>query len=177
MENSRRGSHFLTALELGLEVTLRSPYPEQSKKVFEALLDHYHGPVRCNFPHLHYVIYTGRTSFENLRRRETLLHIAIRARGPMLVDRLLKAGADWEIANNEWQSPLMLSRLMVEGKDPRGLKHSGSFVSPLDVPRLAVRRRRNGHTKDGEILILLEEHALTHKSRYWSFVRAFREVH
>lgn len=111
------GHNFLTALEGAFDMVLTSPYRDHAVQVFHRVLAAYSGPQFCNFPYLHYHP-LGQTRWRNLTRRETLLHQAIRAQVPDVVDALLKNGADWEMANVNWHSPLKLADFISRDRNP-----------------------------------------------------------
>lgn len=178
--HSAYGHGFVTALELAFDTVLQSSYQEQAEQVFFTVLDRFHGPLYCNFPYFHYYPH-GRTRWANLRRRETILHRAIRARKPAIVERLLAAGADWNMANANWQSPLHLAGMISRGTNPDLRMNHGSFLQRLSPMRPFIsessRLSSASNSPSLAILAVLEEHAVNAPPpRPWASIRALREV-
>jgi ankyrin repeat protein len=177
-EQARYGSRWTTALDLALDVTISSPYTAQAEKVFSALLEKWNTREFVNFPHTHFV-YNRRIFYDNLRRRDTLLHRAVRAGKIDLVSGLLEAGADVDMADNYWLSPLQLSRI-VSPKRATSVtdKDRGSFWGRL-IPTHEQSRRFKARQED-DVMLHIERELLMWKrvSRRHHFVlaRALREL-
>jgi ankyrin repeat protein len=130
------GSRWITALDLALDCIPRSAFPKPAEDVFTEILNHWNTPEHVNFPHTH-ILHNRSTKIRNLRRRETLLHRAVRIGKLSIVDSLLRAGADWEMANHEWFSPLHLAKNIaypnhLEGYDVQ--TYATSFWGRLNQP-------------------------------------------
>lgn len=95
--HNRDGHPYLTALELVFSVVLYSNYKIHARQNFNNLLWHFRGPKYCNFPYYQYLL-TGRMRIEYLRRRETVLHRAVRHGEYDIVQSLLR-----EVQTYKWQ--------------------------------------------------------------------------
>ena len=170
---------YVTALDSAFDSALKSPYPHQAEQVFHLVLDHFSSRQYCNFPRFHYLptLFFQRTSQRYLRRRETVLHRAIRGHKITIVKHLLEAGADWNMANINWQTPLHLARLLDFGKDPNTFHNHGSFLLRLGLAKPVEKTPVYADSSDTtHILALLEDAALTTSAGPWPFVRALKEV-
>ncbi|EEP78398.1 predicted protein [Uncinocarpus reesii 1704] len=183
-KHARSGHNLVTALDLAFDMVLHSSYSDQAERIFLAILDKYSGPLHCNFPYFHYSP-IGRSWMRNLTRRETLLHRAIRAGKITIVERLLEHGADWNMANTNWQSPLRLANLLFYNLNPDDLANHGSFLQrlgPAVPPNSAdIETANTVDNSDGSasvILAILNEHARSSpQHKLWGPIRAIREVH
>ncbi|KAF4428960.1 hypothetical protein FACUT_9223, partial [Fusarium acutatum] len=110
-------TRFVTALEMAYNMIRASANPKQARDVFRPVIQHFSGTMYSNFPYYHYYP-LGRTRWYNLARRATLLHRAIRDGEVEMVRLLLEHGADWKMANVEWQSPLHLSSVICREENP-----------------------------------------------------------
>ena len=175
----RYGHKFVTALEAAFDGVMGSPYPTQAEQVLYLILEHFHGRHFCNFPYFQYLPtpFWQRTMQTYLRRRETVLHRAVRNHKAAIVKRLLEAGADWDMANINWQTPLRLAQLLEFGLDPDARDSHASFLSRFTpsrpVQKTAVSPRTSETTR---CLALLEDAAITSSGGPWSFIRALKEV-
>jgi serine/threonine protein kinase/ankyrin repeat protein len=175
--HNSHGHPYVTALELGLSVVLKSDYTIQAKQNFNTLLRHFRGPEYCNFPYYQYLP-TGRMRFEYLRRRETILHRAVRHGQYEIVQSLITAGADIYMANNTWQTPLHLARLIAQGKNPDEYGHRGAFLGRLGPSVAPVVFSSVSHSAKPSEKILGALEKETVKAKRWSLprFRALREV-
>ncbi|KAH7066074.1 hypothetical protein BKA63DRAFT_453614 [Paraphoma chrysanthemicola] len=129
-QTTLHGHPYVTALDLGLNVALTSIYKSHALQNFKILLEHFKGPIYCNFPY-HQYLPTGRTRFMHLRRRETLLHRAVRYKHVEAIRSLIKADADIHMANNQWQTPLHVARLIEINRDPDARGNRGMFLGRI----------------------------------------------
>jgi ankyrin repeat protein len=172
-----RGHPYVTALELGLHVVLTSPYKSQAMQNFNVLLNHFQGPTYCNFPYYQYLP-TGRTRFIHLRRRKTILHVAIQNKHVEAVSSLISGGADIQMANNEWQTPLHVARLVEHNKAPEARGNSGTFLGRVGIsnlPAVAVPADEED-PPEKQIRSLLERKTLEFSAKPGLRFRALREV-
>jgi hypothetical protein len=173
-----KGHPCTTALELGLSVALISEYKTHAGKAFAILLEHFHGPKYCNFPYYQYLPGT-RLCLHHLRRRETILHQAIRHENADLVRLIIIAGADIQMANIQWHTPLHFAMLLDNHKDPYGLGNQGKFLARVGLASSpAVQVEATPDTPPSrQIRSLLEREIMNVSS--WSQLlrfRALREV-
>lgn len=173
-----KGHPYLTALELGLSVALKSKYNSHAGKQFAILLKHFQGPRFCNFPYYQYLP-TGPLRIRHFRRRETILHPAVRYKNVELVHCLIIAGADVEMANIQWHTPLHLTRLIEQNKDPEALGNHGSFLGRVGFGISPGVQTEVGpdDAVSTQIRSMLEQKILklSSWSYFWQF-RALREV-
>lgn len=173
-----KGHPYLTALEVSLSVALNSEYKSHAENLFFILLEHFQGPRYCNFPYYQYLP-IGRLFVQHLRRRETILHEAIRRKKVDFVRRLIFAGADLQMANIQWQTPLHLARLIDQNKDPDALSNHGSYLGRVGLGVSPAIQTEAGpdDAPSKQIRSILEQETLKLSSwaHLWRF-RALREV-
>ena len=175
-EHNVYGHRYVTILELSFDLALNSPYPVHAEEIFFLVLKHYQGAEYCNFPYYHWLprFITG---YANLRRRENILHRAVRSHKASIVRRLIDAGADCNAANLNWQTPLNIARLLDAEKDPDQTAHHGSFFNRLGAgPPFQVSDVGTDKSNTRKILVLLETQAIENPRRPWPPVRALREI-
>ena len=175
-EHNVYGHKYVTILELSFDLALSSPYPAHAEEIFFLVLKHYQGAMYCNFPYYHWLprFITG---YANLRRRENILHRAVRSHKVSIVRRLIDAGADCNAANLNWQTPLNIARLLDAEKDPDQAAHHGSFFNRLGAgPPFKVSDIGTNESNTRKILVLLETQAIENPRRPWPPVRALREI-
>lgn len=179
MTEQQYAHKYITAIDAAFDGVLGSPYPSQAEKVFHVLLDHFNERQFCNFPHVYYrpLPFFKRTSTVFLRRRETVLHRAIRQRKVAIVKHLLEAGADWNIANIHWQTPLHLARLSDLGENPNTAQNHGSFFHRLGLAKPVQQTLVDIESSETtQILALLEKAAVETSAGPWPIIRALKEV-
>ena len=175
-EHNVYGHKYVTILELSFDLTLSSPYLAHAEEVFFLVLKHYQGAKYCNFPYYHWVA-RFITGYANLRRRENILHRAVRSHKVSIVRRLIDAGADCNAANLNWQTPLNIARLLDAEKDPDQTAHHGSIFNRLGAgPPFQVSDIGSNESNTRKILVYLETQAIDNPRRPWPPVRALREI-
>ena len=175
-EHNVYGHKYITILEQSFDLAMSSPYPTHAERIFFMVLNHFQGVRYCNFPYYHWLplFITG---YANLRRRENILHRAVRSQKVAIVRRLIDAGADCNAANLNWQTPLNIARLLDAGKDPDQTAHHGSFLNRLGAgPPFQVSDTAPSESNTRKILVLLETQAIEKPRRPWPPVRALREI-
>lgn len=183
------GHRYITALELAFDAAMSSPQSLFAEDIFEAVIGRYTGAEYTNFPYRHLSRFGKRYELRNLARRETLLHRAIRSQRPRLVRLLLEHGADWKMANVNWQSPLHLATLASQRLDPESAINYGSFLHRLNQPlpprSSLIDAMNRGSDPATEILRVVERHAIKMKAKesgirrlfgLWGLSRALSEV-
>lgn len=171
------GHKYVTALELALDVVEKKPKSKEAEQIFCVILDFFRTPEYCNFPYIIYLPVVGRTFLTHLRRRETVLHRAIRLKKVAIVEKLLAANADTQMANINWQTPIHLANLLHRHEEPDLHTTRGSFLSrliPASPARVTSITQESGDEQ--RILALLEAKEARRLWRPWSFLRAFLEV-
>ncbi|KAF5716819.1 feruloyl esterase b [Fusarium mundagurra] len=158
LKMSTSGHRFVTALEMAYNMIRASANPKQARDVFRSVIQHFSGTMYSNFPYYHYYP-LGRTRWYNLARRETLLHRAIRDGEVEIVRLLLEHGADWKMANVEWQSPLHLSSLICREENPASPENQSSFLqrlSPALPPLPEFETEEDDDKSSTKIRLMLE---------------------
>jgi ankyrin repeat protein len=168
------GSRWVTALDLALDCVSRSAFRKPAESVFATVLSHWNKSKYVNFPDVQ-VLHNTSMRIRNLRRRETLLHRAIRLGSPEIVESLLNSEADWEMANHEWMSPLHLAKNIAFPHHLQGLfveRYATSFWGRLAQPQHQVSIARE---MKAELIVDI----LQQRKTPWTdilLIRALREV-
>ena len=173
----KNGHRYVTALELAFDVCIQRPASRDAEQIFYRILGTFNGPRHCNFPYTVYLPLVRKVFGAHLRRRETILHKAVRYSRIGIADRVIHARADCCMANINWQTPLHLAILLDYHKDPDLPQTRGSFLGRLFPPSPVFVKEPTKRSSDMERIIAMLEDAQSKTSwRSMSPFRALREV-